>query len=487
MKKIKLLSLLLLVFLSLTLLTSCSFLESILGGEDQTEDTNNEGTNNGGNNNQTGNNGGNTNDPSNGGGTVTPPVDGEGEDYAGKIVLDMNSETVKAEVTVKSFIDGDTVHFNVNEGSFNGTVLKARFLAVNTPESTGKIEEYGKQASNFTKETLSKATSIIIESDTSKWNADSTGDRYLVWIWYKTSETESYRNLNIEILQNGLAIASNSEQNRYGSTCMAALNQAKSLKLKVFSGEKDPLFFYGEAYEIDLKELRTNIKDYVGTKVAFEAVIFAEYSQTLYVEDYFPEDDVYYGMQVYYGFSASGLLLSQFALGNRVRFVGTVSEWNGTYQVSGLDLDVWDISNPKNTIKISEGNSLGFREMSASDFVSKKISLEKEDENGDVSFVEYRLAELSLNSSVSMNNLYVESVYTTTNEESSSKGAMTLTCKVNGVTVTVRTEVLRDESGNMITADAYEGKNISVKGMVEIFDGKYQIKVYSAKNITIND
>ena len=485
MKRIKLLSLLLLVLVSLTL-TSCSLLDSILGGSDDVEDTNNgtDNGNNGGNNNQTGNNGGSTGN--NGGGSTLPPVVGDGEDYAGSIVLDMNSETVKAEVTVKSFIDGDTVHFNINDSTFDGGVLKARFLAVNTPESTGKIEEYGKQASDFTKTTLSAATSIIIESDDSKWNADSTGGRYLVWIWYKTSESESYRNLNIEILQNGLAIASNSEQNRYGSTCMAALNQAKALKLKVFSGEKDPLFFYGEAHEIDLKELRTNIKDYVGAKVAFEAVIFAEYSQTLYVEEYFPEDDVYYGMQVYYGFGASGTLMSQFAIGNRVRFVGTVSEWNGTYQVSGLELDVWDLGNQKNTIKISEGNPIGFKEMSGSDFVNKKIQIEKEDENGDAIMVDYRLAELSTNGSISMKNLQVTSVYTTTSEDSSSKGAMTLTCTVDGVTVTVRTEVLRDASGNLITAAAYEGKNINVKGYVEIFDGKYQIKVYSANNITIN-
>ena len=39
------------------------------------------------------------------------------------------------------------------------------------------------------------------------WDPDSTGDRYLCWVWYRTSEDAEYRNLNIEILQNGLAIA----------------------------------------------------------------------------------------------------------------------------------------------------------------------------------------------------------------------------------------------------------------------------------------
>ena len=152
-------------------------------------------------------------------------------DYAEAVTFDKLSGRVSCEVTVKTFVDGDTVHFHVPTSVMPNGVLKARFLAVNTPESTGKIEEWGKKASKFTKEKLSQATSIIIESDTADWNADSTGDRYLVWIWYKTADSDTYRNLNIEILQEGLAIANASSNNSYGSTCMKAINQAKAQKL----------------------------------------------------------------------------------------------------------------------------------------------------------------------------------------------------------------------------------------------------------------
>ena len=119
-------------------------------------------------------------------------------------------------------------------------VFKARYLAINTPESTGQIEEWGKAASAFTRQKLSEATSIVIESEDGKWNADSTGGRYLVWVWYKTDKDTEYRNLNLEILQNGLAIASNSSQNKYGMWCMNAIKQAKAHKLYVYSKEKDP-------------------------------------------------------------------------------------------------------------------------------------------------------------------------------------------------------------------------------------------------------
>ena len=174
----------------------------------------------------------------------------DGRDFASEVKLNMRSETVKQEVSVHLFVDGDTTHFNVPEDISANGVLKARYIAINTPESTGKIEEWGKKASAFTKEKLSQATSIIIESDDSKWNLDSTGGRYLVWVWYKTSEDSEYRNLNIEILQNGLAIASSTAQNRYGTVAMAALNYAKEQKLNVYSGQKDPDYYYGDAVEL---------------------------------------------------------------------------------------------------------------------------------------------------------------------------------------------------------------------------------------------
>jgi DNA/RNA endonuclease YhcR with UshA esterase domain len=84
-----------------------------------------------------------------------------------------------------------------------------------------------------------------------------------------------------------------------------------------------------------------------------------------------------------------------------------------------------------------------------------------------------------------MENLVVTDIYTTTSESSSSQGAMTLTCTRDGVTIDVRTTVLYDENNNLITADAYMGKTINVKGIVDYYSGSYQIKVLSANDITI--
>jgi len=404
------------------------------------------------------------------------------KDLAVEVALNPASGTKQTEVTVKAFVDGDTTHFNVPASVIDGGVLKARYLAVNTPESTGKIEEWGKTASNFTKEKLKDASSIIVESDDGKWNVDSTGGRYLVWVWYKPAGSDAYRNLNIELLQNGLAIASNSANNRYGETCMAAIEQAKTAKLHIYSGKKDPNFPYGSAAELTLKELRCNVTEYDGAKVAFEGVITKNNNNSVYVEEYDAETDMYYGMTVYYGYALNGTGLQILSVGNRVRIVGTVQyyETGDSYQVSGLEYSPMRPTDPNNIQKISEGHAPAYKALDPKNFSTGKVTVTVGDENKEFAF-----AELALYTSVEMRDLTVKSVYTTDNEESSSNGAMTLTCEVDGVQISVRTIVLRDDAGNLITADAFLGKTIDVKGLVDRFDGTYQIKVFSINDVTI--
>ncbi|MBE6579326.1 MAG: hypothetical protein E7651_05910 [Ruminococcaceae bacterium] len=404
-------------------------------------------------------------------------------DYAASVTLDNGAPTLKQEVTVKSYIDGDTTHFHVPASVMPGGVLKARYLAINTPESTGKIEEWGKAASNYTKFKLQNATSIIVESDDGKWNADSTGDRYLVWVWYREAGSETYRNLNIEILQEGLAIASNSANNRYGETCMAAINQAKSEKLHVHSGAKDPNFPYGEAQELTLKELRLNVTSYDNTKVAFEGVITKNNSNTVYIEEYDPETDLYYGMQVYYGYSLNGAGLEILSVGNRVRIVGTVQyyETGNTYQVSGLEYSLMNPDDPSNIQKISDGHQPAYVAITPAQLLTESVSVTVGEE-----VKSFRFAELAIYTSVSMEGLQVVDVYTTSNEESASKGAMSLTCKVGDRTFTVRTIVLYDGEGNLITESYFRGKTISVKGLIDYFNGEYQVKLFSVNDVTVS-
>ncbi len=412
-------------------------------------------------------------------------------DYAASVKLDMNSETVKQEVTVKAFVDGDTTHFNVPAEISAGGLLKARYLAVNTPESTGKIEEWGKKASSFTKSRLETASSIMIESDDGKWNVDSTGGRYLVWVWYKPDGASEYRNLNIELLQEGLSIASSAGSNRYGEVCMNAIAQAKANGLHMHSKEDDPDFYYGDSIPVTLKELRTNIELYENLKVAFEGVITYEGPQTVYVEEYDAETDMYYGMTVYYGYNLGGNGLSYMEPGNRVKFVGSVQYYatGGTWQVSDIEYIIMRPNDPNNVQLISSGHQASNRLTDGKTFKQGKVDLEVRTALDGEEMVNktFDYGELVLSTSISMEGLRVESVSTTTNEDSSNKGAMTLSCRTkDGYVISVRTAVLYDENNQLITADAYKGKTINVRGIVDYYTySGYQVKVFSPDDITI--
>ena len=389
------------------------------------------------------------------------------------------SDTLKQEVTVKSFIDGDTTHFFVPEEVSPEGVLKARFLAVNTPESTGKIEEYGKAASRFTREKLENAAQILIESENGAWNADSTGDRYLVWVWYKNQGEDIWRNLNVELLQEGLAFANSSANNRYGDTCMGAIQQAKAAKVGIYSGEPDPDYYYGEAVELTLKELRCNIESYAGMKVAFNGIITVNSgTQGVYVEEFDPETGAYFGIYVYYGHGLNGSGLDAIAVGNESRIVGTVQyyEAGGTWQVSDLSYEIMDPQNPNNVQKLSSGHSPAYVLTDADTFANGKFCYEQSDADT-VCFVTAPYAAMALGTSLEMQGLTVVDAYT------SDDGAITLTCVQEEYNIVIRTVPMRDADGKLITQEKYLGKTLDVKGIVDYFDGTYQIKVFTPENI----
>ena len=439
---------------------------------------------------------------SNGGGN------GENEwvDYAGQLKLDMSTSTLKWEVSIKMHIDGDTTHFYINKsGNINGIsntpgidgVLKARYLGINTPESTGKIEPWGKKASNFTKSKLESADSIIIESDDENWNVDSTGERFLVWVWYRPAGESEYRNLNLEILQEGLAVSSKSGRYAYAQYCEKAIAQAADAKMNVYapSSVKDPDFPYGDAQFMTLKELKVNISNYLGARVAFEGIIVKNSGGSVYIESYDEEDGMYYGISAYYLTSGlDGFGLELLKIGNKVRFAGVVGEFNGSYQITDLKYDVWDTSNSKNMNLISEGHEPAYQKVTYLHFdpqsnqgsVAVDTIVDGEEVRKEMPFM-----FLAQDASVSMDNLYVKSAYTT--KQGDSTGAISLYCTVNGVEIQVRTIVLRDAEGNLITQDMFIGKTIDVKGTIDYYlpegatTGTYQIQVFSINDIVIHE
>ena len=83
----------------------------------------------------------------------------------------------REEVKLDKCVDGDTAWFIYNDKS-----SKFRFLAIDTPESTNKIEKFGKEASKYTCDMLKQAKKIEIEFDSNS-NKKDKYKRYLAWIF----------------------------------------------------------------------------------------------------------------------------------------------------------------------------------------------------------------------------------------------------------------------------------------------------------------
>ena len=487
----KLISLLLLLAISVSALFSC--------GGDETPDADDKPpvTDGGGNN-----GGGKDDEPD-------PFVD-----YASQVKLDLNSGRVRTEATVVTemrdkdgdgtretkvwtgCVDGDTTHFNVpnivDEKGNVITKLKARYNAINTPESTGQIEPWGKAASNFTKEKLMSATSIILESDTDKWNLDSTGGRYLVWVWYKTAEMDDYRCLNLEIMQAGLCIASGYSDYVYADQCRLIYAQAMAHKLYVHNKtQKDPDFYYGAAYTLTLKELKVNIEDYVGKAVSFAGVVVKNVGSTVYVEDYDEETGEYFGIQVYCGYGLDIFGQEILELGNQVLIAGNVQyyEAGDTYQVSDIKYNAFYPDHEDNMRLLDDEKiPASYDEVDAKTLTSGKLSVTvtelDEDENETTRVEEFDYGFLTMHSSKVLKNLTVKSVWTTDND-GNNDGAHSITCVAeDGTEVVLRTIVLYDESGKVLPKSYFEGKTIeSAKGIVDSYNGTYQLKIFHQQDI----
>lgn len=384
-------------------------------------------------------------------------------DYAVRHQPGEKTGTRLVEATVRTFVDGDTTHFSVPEDQFPGGVLKGRYLAVNTPECTGKVEPFGQAASDFTREKLLSAAKILLESDSADWELDSTGQRTLIWVWYKPAEGEQYRNLNIELLQNGLAVGSSVARNRYGQTCAKALEQAKEAKRNLYSDQPDPNFYYGDAIELTIRELREHPEEYAGKKVAFSGNIILNDGGSVYAEAFDPETGRYYGMSVYYGYNLSGGGLNALHVGNETRIVGTFQyyEAGGIWQVSDVKYRMMKPDDPDNLRKLGEGKKPAYQRLTAAELKQE--------------------GPLLTAASAALQGLTVESAETVTKEDG--KISLRLECRQEEETVWIQTLPLMGSMEALLPAEQYLYHQIDVQGMVKCGEEGVSLLVFQPEGI----
>ena len=234
------------------------------------------------------------------------------EDLQCKLTLDYTDHSFWTDgieqVTLAQTVDGDTAHFNTTSTDSAGeTYLKSRFFGIDTPESTGQVQPYGKKASAYTKSILTEANAngtIVVSSAQSTYaapNPDSTGSRYVSLIWVsldtKNAPYDELMLLNLMIVEYGYSWVKNvSDMPDYVSTFYAAETQATNYKLNLFSGEDDPDYNYGDYEDVSLLDLKnevvatledsTHVNLYDNEKVRVQGTVAGYANNIIYLQDF---------------------------------------------------------------------------------------------------------------------------------------------------------------------------------------------------------
>lgn len=107
--------------------------------------------------------------------------------------------------TVVRIVDGDTAVFKLEGGAQE----KVRFIGVDTPESTTRIEPYGKAASAYTARRLKLGSKVYLEKDVEP--RDRYG-RLLAYIWLKPPTAINESEIRAKLFNAQLAIDGYAQQ-----------------------------------------------------------------------------------------------------------------------------------------------------------------------------------------------------------------------------------------------------------------------------------
>ena len=281
------------------------------------------------------------------------------------------------EVTLMNSVDGDTAHFktiDLGNGGAHDLTVKARFLGIDTPESTSKIEPWGKAASKFTAEKLNKAAHIVLSSahsisgEYSPADKDSYG-RSLSFVWVTevaNPELTDYKLLNLWLVQESYSGAKGTTQlGEYAKYFIDADAQAQKQKIRIWSKEHDPDFNYGDAQLCSLVDIYINIDEttglsaFNGVKITTRGIVTRIIGNSSYIQYTFEPDESNeltapktLGL---YLFTLSSIK-PMAVIGNDIEVTGTLSYYNGSYQLSGILYNQWTEDPLNNTHVLSKDN-----------------------------------------------------------------------------------------------------------------------------------
>ena len=284
-------------------------------------------------------------------------------------------------VELEDTIDGDTAHFT---GLVSHKIIKSRFYGIDTPESTGHVQEYGSKASKFTSDVLENAKkngTIVVSSPNLGYAApklDTTNKRYVSLIWVnetkKNAPISELKLLNLLIVQEGLSwLKSVTDIPEYVDAFTAAEQQAIAYKLMLHSGLPDDDFNYGD-YEraslLDIKnEVVASLKDpnhknaYENKKVRLQGTVSGFAQHILYLCDWCwyvdekgnPKDDSHIEPNVTGEYAAINVFCGMGAIPSKFKTLGNYVEICGLAKDSKFGFQITDVSLPSVTFNDKDG------------------------------------------------------------------------------------------------------------------------------------
>jgi endonuclease YncB( thermonuclease family) len=268
----------------------------------------------------------------------------------------------KESAVFTNYVDGDTTQFTTYNGNYN---VKVRYLAVDTPESTSEIQEWGKSASLFNKGILTAAKHVIVQSATSaKTGKEGEPDldgyqRSLAYVWYSNDDNptqDSFRNLNLELVYQGYSLFSGKREDMdsdFYDSFMKANDIAIAFKKHLYTDavKSDTHYYYDAPKALGLDQLYdeslyTNkdandvpyslyCDEY--TRWTFEGVVTRKVGNAFYIQDKI--DGKYYGLYVFTLRSYAPIVV-----GNRIKVSGVLSWYGGAYELSGVSYSFFNHS-----------------------------------------------------------------------------------------------------------------------------------------------
>lgn len=265
-------------------------------------------------------------------------------DYATKVFGSATTGLDYGKATLVSATDGDTANFK----NINGDLIKLRFLGINTPESTAKVEAWGVKASKFTYEKLTTATNICLVNDIKEnpgdeegyEKTDTSGNRHMGFIWYQETAASKWRLLNLEIVEQ--AYSKNQcftdSDLRYREAFANAEKLGLEHKVRVH-GAKDPDFDYSnEVIEASVYYIRRHYDELgidaetgtSGKQLRVKGIVVGQIGDNMVIRDIVRDpnqgdEEAYETMYCYAGFNSS--LASKVDIGDVVQFYCRASKY----------------------------------------------------------------------------------------------------------------------------------------------------------------